>query len=389
MTAGKQAMAEPDIDVLIVGAGIQGLTLAREAIRRGRRPLVVDRHAVGTGASGNSLNILHGGLRYLQSADIGRWRRSRQAQRWFLDHWPEHVAPLRCTMPLYRGALRSSAAFRAAFLADRGLSAIAEPKAPALNGRISPASAVLAQFAVPTRGLTGAAQWNELSVVRPTELLRRIADAVVADGGVVATATSVLDITIDGAGVLALTVDHAGSQVRTAREAIVCAGTATDAIVAQIDSGAPRNDRPILAFNLLFDHPFPAATALAVSEHPGRGRSYFLRAEDGLTLAGTWYLPAPEVDDTFDTAVPAREISTFAKLIGRAYPPLEGAAIAAVRAGLLPGNGPHGTKLSDRDRHLDHGPLDAASSIHSLVGTKLTTAPILSQTLADRLWGPA
>ncbi|MFD2428648.1 FAD-dependent oxidoreductase [Sphingobium scionense] len=98
-------------ETVILGAGIQGATLALAAIARGQRPILIDRDDAPAGASVNSYGIIHGGLRYLQSFSIGRWRQSRRAQAWYIDRYPRHVRPLRCVMPLYRGAIRSPALF--------------------------------------------------------------------------------------------------------------------------------------------------------------------------------------------------------------------------------------------------------------------------------------
>ena len=57
-------------DVIVVGGGIQGASLLLEASRRGLKGLLVERNDFGGATSWNSLRIIHGGLRYLQSADL-------------------------------------------------------------------------------------------------------------------------------------------------------------------------------------------------------------------------------------------------------------------------------------------------------------------------------
>jgi glycerol-3-phosphate dehydrogenase len=60
------------VDILIIGGGIYGAATAYQAVRRGLSVLLVERADFGSGSSSNSLKILHGGLRYLQSLDLGR-----------------------------------------------------------------------------------------------------------------------------------------------------------------------------------------------------------------------------------------------------------------------------------------------------------------------------
>ncbi|MGH7955807.1 MAG: FAD-dependent oxidoreductase, partial [Opitutaceae bacterium] len=59
------------LDVLIVGGGIVGSGVARDAAMRGLRVGLIDQHDFATGTSGRSSRLLHGGLRYLEQGRIG------------------------------------------------------------------------------------------------------------------------------------------------------------------------------------------------------------------------------------------------------------------------------------------------------------------------------
>ena len=63
-------------DLLVVGGGIYGLTVACDAAQRGLSVALVERNDFGSGTSFNHLRTIHGGLRYLQSLDIARARES-------------------------------------------------------------------------------------------------------------------------------------------------------------------------------------------------------------------------------------------------------------------------------------------------------------------------
>ena len=58
-------------DVLVVGGGIYGLTIAYDAAQRGLSVALIERDDFGSGTSFNHLRTIHGGLRYLQTLDIG------------------------------------------------------------------------------------------------------------------------------------------------------------------------------------------------------------------------------------------------------------------------------------------------------------------------------
>ncbi|HXH62891.1 MAG TPA: FAD-dependent oxidoreductase, partial [Gemmatimonadales bacterium] len=62
--------AEP-VDLLVIGGGITGAAIARDASLRGIRTAVVDKGDFGGGTSSHSSRLIHGGLRYLEHGEIG------------------------------------------------------------------------------------------------------------------------------------------------------------------------------------------------------------------------------------------------------------------------------------------------------------------------------
>ena len=68
---GLERMAAQPLDVLIVGGGIVGAGVARDAAMRGLRVGLVEKHDLASGTSGRSSRLLHGGLRYLAQGRLG------------------------------------------------------------------------------------------------------------------------------------------------------------------------------------------------------------------------------------------------------------------------------------------------------------------------------
>src|SRR6266852_2836557 len=89
-------------DVLVVGGGIYGLTIAYDAAQRGLSVALVERDDFGSGTSFNHLRTIHGGLRYLQTLDVGRARESVRERRTLATIAPAAVRPLRFVLPLTR-----------------------------------------------------------------------------------------------------------------------------------------------------------------------------------------------------------------------------------------------------------------------------------------------
>src|SRR2546422_3769423 len=93
-------------DVLVVGGGIYGLTIAYDAVQRGLSVALVEQNDFGSGTSFNHLRTIHGGLRYLQSLDVGRARESVRERRTVARIAPHAVRPLPFALPRYRSLLR-------------------------------------------------------------------------------------------------------------------------------------------------------------------------------------------------------------------------------------------------------------------------------------------
>ena len=91
-------------DVLIIGGGITGAGVARDAAMRGMRVALVEKGDWASGTSSKSSRLVHGGIRYLERGEIGLVRESVREREVLLRIAPNLVKPLEFTWPVYRGA---------------------------------------------------------------------------------------------------------------------------------------------------------------------------------------------------------------------------------------------------------------------------------------------
>lgn len=98
-------MSRKRYDVLVIGGGITGACVAWDATLRGLSVALVERDDFGAATSANSLKTVHGGLRYLQDADLAQVRKMVRERQAFLRIAPHLVRPLPCLMPTYRGSI--------------------------------------------------------------------------------------------------------------------------------------------------------------------------------------------------------------------------------------------------------------------------------------------
>jgi Glycerol-3-phosphate dehydrogenase len=104
VTRRLDSLADVSFDVLVLGGGIVGACVARDAARRGLSVAVLDGSDFGSGISWNSLKIVHGGLRSLQKLDLRQARTFVRERRAWLRIAPHLVEPISFVLPT-RGAV--------------------------------------------------------------------------------------------------------------------------------------------------------------------------------------------------------------------------------------------------------------------------------------------
>jgi glycerol-3-phosphate dehydrogenase len=109
-------------DVLVIGAGIQGVGVAQALVAAGYSVLVVEQTAPAAGTSSKSSKLIHGGLRYLESFQLGLVRESLQERKLLLELAPDLVKLKQLHIPVYSQTTRSALTIRAGLQLYRALS---------------------------------------------------------------------------------------------------------------------------------------------------------------------------------------------------------------------------------------------------------------------------
>jgi glycerol-3-phosphate dehydrogenase len=102
--AARARLARGPFDLLVIGGGINGAGIARDAALRGLSVALVERDDFASGTSSRSSRLVHGGVRYLEHGYLRLVFESSRERRVLLDIAPHLVHPLRFTWPVYRGA---------------------------------------------------------------------------------------------------------------------------------------------------------------------------------------------------------------------------------------------------------------------------------------------
>jgi glycerol-3-phosphate dehydrogenase len=101
MQTQAQTSQQPDqaYDLLVVGGGINGAGIARDAVGRGLRVILCEQHDLAQHTSSASTKLIHGGLRYLEYYEFKLVRKALQEREVLLRVAPHIIAPLRFVMP--------------------------------------------------------------------------------------------------------------------------------------------------------------------------------------------------------------------------------------------------------------------------------------------------
>jgi glycerol-3-phosphate dehydrogenase len=110
--------SEPIFDLAIIGGGVNGCGIARDAAGRGARVVLIEKGDLASGTSSGSTKLIHGGLRYLEHYEFGLVRESLMERERLWQIAPHIIWPMRFVLP-YRKGLRPRWLLRAGlFLYD-------------------------------------------------------------------------------------------------------------------------------------------------------------------------------------------------------------------------------------------------------------------------------
>jgi glycerol-3-phosphate dehydrogenase len=263
------------------------------------RVLLVERGDFGEATSYNSLRIIHGGLRYLQNLDFGRFRESVTDRQWFLRNFPDLIRPLPCLMPLYGVGVRRPLVFRFALLLNDALSRNRNeglgPDSRLPPGKVISAQEVLSIFPLAeAQGMQGGAVWYDAFMANSQRVVIEVLHWACRLGATALNymeAVSLVKATSNVTGIVA--IDRLqGSQLEFRAPLVVnatgpwCAEVATK--IAGKQSSIPHNS---LAWNVLFKRPAVSTCGVAVARQTSESQTYFMVPWHGRLLAGTGHGP--------------------------------------------------------------------------------------------------
>ncbi len=368
--------------MVVVGGGIYGLTIACDAAQRGLSVALVERGDFGAATSFNHLKTIHGGLRYLQSADLRRMRESIRERRAFARIAPRFVAPLAFAMPTGSSLTRNPIAMKTALALDALVGVDRNDGVDVTRhlppGRVVAGAQCRELFEGAIRTVASAAVWHDYETTSGDRLTLSFAKAAAKYGAALANYTEACSLRLNDGRVTGTSardgLTGSAFEIR-ARVVVNASGPWSATLLNQL---GVRTRWPLLkAMNVVTSRPARKAALVAPTRF---GRALVMLPWQGRTLVGTSESADQRQPD--DQAATRGEVDAFVREINDTFPAfaLKPDEITLVHRGVVPAaeSGERLT-LAGHSRIIDHDSDGGMAGLISIVGVKYTTARAVAE----------
>ncbi|CAA0090752.1 Aerobic glycerol-3-phosphate dehydrogenase [Halioglobus japonicus] len=302
-----------DWDLVVVGGGIIGAGILREAARRGLKTLLVEQRDYAWGTSSRSSKMVHGGLRYISHGDIKLTRDSLRERERLLREAPGLIERMGYHFTLRKGVFPGRIPFSLVLWLYDKLAGIKDHR------YLSTASFAKHYSGVSADGLTGAMYYTD-TVTDDARLVLRVLQEAIAAGGAAMNYTcakSLIKKQGQVAGVVLQNVDS-GAQVEVRCKAVINAtGAWADRLRNEINP--EKRIRPLRGSHLVLPReklPVPDSLSLL---HPIDKRPVFIFPWEGATVVGTTDLDHKDDVDQ-EASINTQELDYLLQVIQLMYP---------------------------------------------------------------------
>jgi glycerol-3-phosphate dehydrogenase len=379
----KTPMHDDLFDLIVIGAGINGAGIARDAAMRGLKVLLLDKGDIGGGTSSWSTRLIHGGLRYLEHGELGLVRESLRERASLMNIAPHLVRPLPILVPIYKNSRRGPWTIRAGMFAYDILSF---GKALPRHRMLSRAETLEEASGLEPDGLVGAAVYYDAQVEFAERLVLENAISAAEHSAEVVTYARVNEFGI-GAGMVRRTdfTNELTGALQSVRSKIVinAAGPWVDELLEKTGTRGPRLIGGTKGSHIIVA-PFAGAPVTAIYvEAKADQRPFFIIPWNGNYLIGTTDIRYGGDLDHVEIGV--EEVDYLLSETNRVIPTanLDRSKIVYTYAGVRPlpfTNDKDEQSITRRHFIRQHPQL---ANLLSIIGGKLTTYRSLAEETVD------
>ena len=218
----RSVAPQGDYDLLVVGGGITGAGVARDAARRGLNTLLVEQSDIASGTSSRSSKLVHGGLRYLEQGELSLVFEAVAERRVLTEIAPHLVLPMPFLLPVYEDSRRGMFTINVGMWLYDGLSLFRSPK---LHKSLPRKKVRQVEPSLRTKGLKGAQVYYDCSTDDARLTLETAIDAEI-EGAEIRTYTRLSHFLFDGESVCGAAIENVlTGQVEEVRASLIVNAT--------------------------------------------------------------------------------------------------------------------------------------------------------------------
>ncbi|CAD7038836.1 glycerol-3-phosphate dehydrogenase [Pseudorhizobium endolithicum] len=276
-------MTDPEFDIFVIGGGINGCGIARDAAGRGYKVALAEMKDFGSGTSSGSTKLIHGGLRYLEYYEFRLVREALMEREVLWAMAPHIIWPMRFVLPFHKGGVRPAWLIRLGlFLYDHLGGRKLLPATRSLDMRRDPAGRPLKPL------FTKAFEYSDGWVDDARLVVLNARDA--ADRGALILARTKVVSARQENGAWVITVENGNTGTRrtlTARMLVNAAGPWVDQVLAGVlGYGDRRNVRLVQGSHIVVKKKFADPRAYFF-QNPDNRIIFAIPYEKDYTLIGT------------------------------------------------------------------------------------------------------
>ena len=218
----RSVAPQGDYDLLVVGGGITGAGVARDAARRGLNTLLVEQSDIASGTSSRSSKLVHGGLRYLEQGELSLVFEAVAERRVLTEIAPHLVLPMPFLLPVYEDSPRGMFTINVGMWLYDGLSLFRSPK---LHKSLPRKKVRQVEPSLRTKGLKGAQVYYDCSTDDARLTLETAIDAE-NEGAEIRTYTRLSHFLFDGESVCGAAIENVlTGQIEEVRASLIVNAT--------------------------------------------------------------------------------------------------------------------------------------------------------------------
>ncbi|MCO5216926.1 MAG: glycerol-3-phosphate dehydrogenase/oxidase [Thermomicrobiales bacterium] len=376
--------SQPEYDLVVIGAGINGAGIFREASLRGYKTLLLEKEDLSSATTATSSRLIHGGLRYLEHYEIPLVRESLRERERLLHSAPHLVTPLPLTLPVYHGHKRGP------FMIGLGMIAydlLSYDKSVPNSKMLTDEEALAAEPGLNPEGLRAAGRYYDCQITFPERLVVELVVDGVRHGGTVKTHSQVTGFQIENGHITGVIyTDHEGDEHTVTTASVMNVGGPWIDRVLELAGEFPRYNGGTKGSHIIVE-PFPGAPKDALYiEARQDGRPYFIIPWNDLYLIGTTDIRF--TDDLERIVATEDEIRYLLDETNLAIPDanLTRESVLYTFSGVRPlPYVPEGSTGAITRKHIIQSHQPQVDNLFTIIGGKLTTFRSLAEEAIDEI----